>query len=322
MSKKVFIVFITSILIACAHQKTEVKQETSSKTAYQLYSSALNHFASELLDSALVEINNAIAINAQLAQFHQLKAEILNKQNNTNEALVAYRKVLSIRSNSPKVMESIAELLEIRGDYLEAAQMLRRVYVQTPENKGLWLKIADLYIKSEQFEIAFHSAEKFRVLHGNENALPAHYYRIRGVVSFHNHVPNEAISFLETALKTTKLNEAENSILLHCYFETEAYYRAYDYLLRLDEESIKKGDRYFFRGWYYFSLKKNKDAQKHFELALENNTGQILVYYYLGKIYLEDGQSEKAQNMFRLFREKADKPQLRDKIDPQLIMDG
>ena len=312
------IILLFILTFSCSSLKKTSSSQESGQSSYQHYSLALNYFTEDKLDAALEEIDLAIRINPSISTFYQLKGEILARMKKPEEALQAFEKVLEFRSYNPVVLEQMAYLQAGQGRYLEAAHTMKKVLAQAPEKNILWLKVAEYYIKRDKLDFAANAAQKYRIYLGEKGTPDPEYFRVLGLIAYHRGNYKKAVENLDKCRGSMRLSEGDYIILLKSLFKTGRNDEAYNVLISDGAGVLKESDVYFYRGWYYFSLRKYKDARKQFELALQEGSEEVLVYFYLGKCYMKLGQAEKAREMFEIFRKRSDKPELIKHLDSEL----
>lgn len=305
------------LTVSCSSLKTYPPTD-SGQSAYQHYSRSLNYYTDERLIAALSEIDLAIRINPSISTFYQLKGQILAEMKKPEEALQAYAKVLEFRSYNPVVLEQMAYLQAEQGRYLQAAHTLKKVVKQAPEKNILWLKVAEYYVKLDKLDFAANATQQYRIYLGDNGTPDPEYFRVLGLIAYHRGNYKQATANLDKCRGSMQFSEGDYIILLKSLFKTGQNEKAYNVLVSDGEKILKKYDVYFYRGWYYFSLGKYKDARRQFELAIQEGSEEVLAYFYLGKCYLKLGQPEKAREMFEIFRERSEKPELIKQLDSEL----
>jgi tetratricopeptide (TPR) repeat protein len=103
-----------------------------------------------------------------------------------------------------------------------------------------------------------------------------------------------------------------HKLYLDALLNSEEYDAFYTHLTNQNLTGLTKGDQHFYKGVYYYHSKNYNDALSQFKYALELETGDSRVYYYLGKIHLELGNMRESKKMFDIFKDKTERPELED----------
>ncbi len=316
------VIFLSVLLTMACSQVKQTSPISTGQSAYRHYSQALNYLTSDQLPPALDKIERAININPDISTFYQLKGQILSRMNKPEEALQAYAKVLEFRSYNPVVLEQMAYLHAGQGRFLQAAHLMKKVLAQAPEKNILWLKVAEYYLQLDKLGFADNAVQSYRIRLNKENKPPdPEYFRMKGRIAYRRGEYKKAAENLEKCLRSMQLPADDLIILVKSLFLSGQNNRAYDTLTAFGLSVLKECEVYFLRGWYYFTLRNYKDARRQLELALQGNCDDVLIYFYLGKSYLRLNLPEKARQMFDIYRQRSDKPELIKQLDEELHLE-
>ncbi|MBN2423652.1 MAG: tetratricopeptide repeat protein [Calditrichaceae bacterium] len=315
--KLLFFYFILIIIWDCASVKL-VDQPEFSENAYELYAQALNYYEARDYDKALKYVDSAIHNNANIAKFHQLKAWIHRDRVEYYDALDAYTAVLSLQSFNPDVLKEMAGIYSLQGKNLEAVQLLRKSYGQSPNRLDLLLDIAENYLVARKYELALNNVQLYSSL--KKNNLDPRYDKILAVYHYHQFNYGQAVSYFNKCINRLSLNREEIILLLKSYNHLNDLDALYGLLIGPEQNKLTSGDLSMFRGIYYYKLNKYQDAEGQFNLAFKQDVPDPLIYYYYGKTLIELGENEKAIRMLKKFREEAEQPELEPRMKSDLIL--
>lgn len=320
--KNVFIIFLfTCLVISCYRQVTVQPKPDDPNSAFKFYSNAVKLYNEANYDKALPQINNAIELNARISKYYHLKANILQKLNRPDEALTAFDQVLALRSFNPEVLEKTGLIYARKKNYYKAIQKMKKALAQKPNYHHLLINIAEYYWESGKYEFAYNFAKSYkRQMDKGQAGIYPDYYRVMGKIFFKRKDFTGAANFFDKIESSKMLNPDEIKIVIYSYFKARQFDKAYEYISNLTNDKITIGNLYFFRSLYYYHKANFNDAQTQFEHAIKNNTDEALVYFYLGKIYMQNKNHEKARQMFKLYRDKAGKFELEENTEFSTLM--
>jgi len=320
--KLLFLTIICANQFSCMYMSYPVPESEIPKeeSAFQDYSEAVILFENAEYNKALDRVNIAIDENDKISKFFLLRASILEKLGQPVDALNNYDIVLKLQSYNPQVHAKKGRLLASIGQYHSAIQCVKKASAQKPDETNFLLLIADYYVKLKSFE----RANNYLNLYKNqtkENNFNSEFFCIKAEIYFSESNYQEAINAIDKCRKSMTLNIDRNKLLLNAYINSEKYDMFYQHLMSLKDKTISKGDFHFYRGVYYFHKKNLQDALSQLNFALDFDTDESRVYYYLGKIHLDLGDTASSKKMFEIYRAKTEQPQL-DNIRVQELDDS
>jgi tetratricopeptide (TPR) repeat protein len=297
---------ITLILTCCYTIPEPIDSSPDPNSAFEYYSRALNQYLDEDQQAALSNVNKAIEYNPFIAQFYNLKGDILRDLYRFSESLDAYEKSVAIRVYNPELYEKMGIVSYRLEEYDQAIQYHKKALAQDPARITLNLHIAENYYWMDYLQLALNFAESYKKRADLGKELPVtDYLRIMGNIKYAMHAYEQAQEYYERYFSQgDEVPVPEAKALLHAYMELGKREQAYTFLLERASVVMNSGDTHFFRGLYYFKGDNLKDARLQLELALQSNTSEIDAYLYLGKIYYALGENSRALAMFRQYREK------------------
>lgn len=278
----------------------------------------MSEYQDGLLHPALMNINEAIAKNQNIARFYELKAWIHEACNEYDQAFDAYTAVLYLQSYNPDVLYKMAEIKRLQKKHLDAIQLLRKAYAQTPDHLEYLLDISENYLSVHRYELALNSAQLYRSLR-KENLHPR-YNKVLAVYHYYQNNYQEAVNYFTKCSKSLEFNRHENILYLKSYNHIKEYDKFYALLIGPEQKKITAGELSMFRGIYYYHLAKYNDAKRQFDLAFDNGIADPLIYYYCGKVLIELGDNDEAVKMLKKFRLEAERPELEPRMKTDLLL--
>lgn len=296
---------------ACYYTSKPAPGETTSSesSAFEAYGEASILFEKGEYSRALEKVDVAIKGNDRIAKFFLLRAEIQEKLNRPKDALSSYQQVLRLKLHNPDVYERMGHLLAGMQRYEEGVQNIKKALAQRPEAIYLLLTIAEFYIRDGSFDRADYHLNLYQNQLRNKQFEPD-YYCLKAQIFFQRNQYKETIDYLKTCQERKKLSVPAHLLLLDSYLNLNMYNELYGHLMDAAQNELPRGDFHFYRGVYFFHKNNTKDALTQLNLALEHDCQDSRVYFYLGKLYLELGDSARSKEMFELHRIKTRQPEL------------
>jgi tetratricopeptide (TPR) repeat protein len=310
---KFFVIFTVIFLIQNCYLSKPVptNERPRDESAFQAYSEALILNDQRQYKKALEKIDKAIDMNNKIAKFFLLKAQILENSDQCIDAIATYKQVLNIQIYNPAVHEKMGELFAKIEQYHSAIQSVKKAFAQKPKDTRLLLIIAQYYIELDSFDRAENEIKTYEI-QTPPNEYSGDYYGVKAKILFHSCQYSEAANFLEKCRLSKPLTTELHKLYLDALLNSERYDALYQHLISLESKDLARGDQHFYKGVYYYYTKNYRDALSQLEFALEYDTKDSRVYYYLGKVHLELGNLSKSKEMFDIFRSKTKMPELKD----------
>jgi tetratricopeptide (TPR) repeat protein len=292
--------YTLGIFPGCAPYSLPEKKVYSEKDdPYIYYAQSIESYEAKNYQLALENIEIALKLNSNLAQFYQLKGDILKSLSDNDKAIETYKKAIKKRSNYIEAHLSLADLYERLKNYEEAIRYYKRAVGLEPERNEILLKIVNCYIQWNEMSVADHFLNNYEKSATElKKPLSDKYYVLRGEVLF---LTNKYEQSLENLNKVSQ----EDSLSLYLYGKN--YYAMGDfdkgvtYFNRLLQTDKNNGSWYFYRGIYFYEQKDFVDAKGQFQYALELDRSLFEPHYYLGKIFLMENDNSAALEQFKLY---------------------
>lgn len=300
------------ILSSCYLSKpVPAEERPRDESAFEAYSEAVILNESGQYTKALEKINTAIKMNNKIAKFLLVKAQILENSDRKIDALAAYKQALKIQIYNPTVYERMGELLADIGQYHSAIQNVKKAYSQKPRDTRLLILVANYYIELDSFDRAENFIKTYEI-QTPESEFSTDYYCTKALIYSQSGSYSETVEVLDKCRLSKPLTVKFHKLYLDALLNSEEYDALYKYLVNLDINDLGKGDQHFYKGVYYYHTKNLNDALSQLAYALNLETQDSRVYYYLGKVHLELGNISESKKMFNLFRNATEKPELED----------
>lgn len=116
--------------------------------------------ASGDMNGALVDVNEAVALDAHDPNGLQLNGDVLMKLGHTEEAIATYKKILAIDSKNRFALTSLGYASRAAGRDTDAEKYFQRLAQVAPRLYTPYLALGDLYVARRQFKPAEASYAK------------------------------------------------------------------------------------------------------------------------------------------------------------------
>jgi tetratricopeptide (TPR) repeat protein len=297
-STDILISLILLIATSCAPYSLPEKKTYSEKDdPYIYYAQSLEAYESGDYQSALENINNALKLNKNLAQFYQLKGDIHRSLSDNEKAVEAYKTAIQKRSNFVEVHMSLANLFENLKSYEEAIRYYKRASGLEPERIEILLNIVNCYIQWNEMAVADHYLNTYKKTAAElKKPVTERYYILRGEVLFLMNDYEQSLEFLSNVSEPDSL-----TLYLYGknYYALKQYDKGVTYFNTLLNDDKSNGAWYYYRGIYFYEQKDYVDAKGQFLYAMELDSSLFEPHYYLGKIYLAENDQNAALQEFK-----------------------
>ena len=274
------------------------------EAALTLYTQSQDLYQSAEYVPALKLIDSALAINQHFAQFYQLKGDILRKVGQDDSALTAYTTAIQQRSNYIEVYISIADIYHQHTHYHESIRYLRKAMAVDSTLTPLYFAITDNYIALQEWEVGLNTLDDYRKRSQLLNQpIAEDYYRLKGKILYNQKHFTTAIQELLQCQPEKTSNQEVLALLGRSYYSLNDYESGLRYFNKLIRLDVQGGEWYYYRGIYFFRKNNMEDARNQFEMALNFDSTLYTCHYYIGKIYELKGDTQRAIEELRLYRE-------------------
>lgn len=286
---------ILTVLFSCNTQQKTVDRSENDQPAFVYYYRALSHIEKNDFDSAQVELDSAIALRPEYAQFYYVKGEVYQLQKKPDSAIVQYEKALRYKSHYPEIWKRLGELYMQSGQYAGAVQMWRNLIEENPDSVAFELKLADAYLHNHTPGLAL-TYVNYYLKHGG---LSEEVNRIRGLAYFEQKNYPEAIVHLKRYVKLFPDNFTVQKALGIAGIETGALETGITHLNRALSLRPEDPEIYLYRAKYFVLRKKRSIARDQLELAVQLDSTNTRILLETGKFYLSGADTVLAEQYFR-----------------------
>lgn len=293
LSYKIVVVFLILFLTNC-----QTGRRSESANIFRSYSNAIEQYQAKNYQDALNYINEAIAANTKIAQYFELKGDILFSSNEPKLALKEYIKAKELRF-SPGILIKIGNTYYRLNDLDSAVKNFRRASAQKPEQTGTLLLLVNCYIQQQEHELALNQLKDYKKQ--NEKLkipINPYYFILLGKVYYEKGMFKECTEAVEKV--SIKKNRNECLFYIMALYKINEYERAYR-LVTIDYSNILlDSDIHFFRGLYYFLVKNFNVAKIQLELSVNDDTEIIDAYKLLSDLYIKEGKDHQASEILAI----------------------
>jgi tetratricopeptide (TPR) repeat protein len=191
----------------------------------------------------------------------------------------------------------MARLLSAVGKFSNAIPLLEEVQRKVPEEKEVYPLLAVAYINIQQYAKAIYSMKRLLVL--DPDAMVAYYYM--GVV-YGNYLkqPQLALQMYHKILARDPRNISVYSAIAQLYVDKHNIPKAIETLNEAFANGVDDVTLRLRLSSLYYQNKNYAQAAEILEAVLQKTPNSNKVRYYLGVIYEEAGEFEKARSQYNL----------------------
>jgi len=301
-------------MIGCSpYSLPENKSYSEKDDPYIYYSESIEAYNAKDYQVALQKIDQALILNDNLAQFYQLRGDIHRALGEKEKAIEVYKNAIKKRSNYIEAHESIAQIYEGQKQYDEAIRYYKRAVGLDQSRVDIILKIVNCYIQWNEMDVAEHQLNSYqKSAHEQNIPFAEKYYVLRGEVFFLTKRYEESLAVLN---KVSQPDSLALYLYGKNYYAMNDFSKGVTYFNRLLNKDKDNGSWYFYRAIYFFNQKDYIDARGQLEYGLKLDESLYESHYYLGKIYLDEGDDVRALEEFHLFRQNIKESDKIEEID-------
>jgi len=236
-------------------------------------------------------------------------AKLYLKMNSLDKALLIFNQLSKKDTKNPYYWRKIAQILEKSFMIPGALKAYQKALKINPNDQESGENYAKLLLKIKEFKTADSIANHF--LNKNyPNKLP--FLKLKLKASYLQKNYEEVVS---TANRLFALNDSSLvtiKLLGITEYKLGNYSRSIDLLSLLLDEKIEEEQVYFYLGVAYRASKNHKEANKHFNAAIQASVSENIAAYYtqLAANYQEMGEFSKAIEAYKIAYESSNEKQL------------
>ena len=263
--------------------------------AFIFYKRAMFYVENAEYEKALVQLDTAIAMKPEFAQFYYTQGQIYELMDNKISALVAYETAIRYKSHYPDTWKKLAHLYMQVGQYEKASQMLRSLTENQPDSLQYELDLAESYIFARKPLLA----QERLTYYEKQGGRSPEKIRLQGMAYFIQDNYPKAIELLDTYVSAVPNNYLALKYLgIACirYALPEKGISALNQALQLNPEDP---ELYVYRGQYFLQMNKKEAAAGQYQYALSMDHSNPLVLLENGKFVLAEGDTLEAEKLLQ-----------------------
>lgn len=244
------------------------------------------------IDGALQAMEEILSKAPESAEAWKLKGDLLNANSKTDDALIAYRKSLTIDSKSAPIHLAILRILLQKNKHEEATKQLeelKKIAPKNPETKYIEAQLA--YQKKDYKTARTLAQELLRISSKNSQIL-----QLAGAIEFQTNSLSQAEAYLKIATGLNPNSVLSQKLLIATYLRSGQPGKA---LTALNNITSKNGlDPRFFAiaGQVYLQNGDSKTAETYLGKALKLDPDNMSARTSLAAARLASGQHDDGFN--------------------------
>lgn len=294
-----FGIFIIVVgLISCQMGLRKEAPSLDERPAFTFYYQSLDALRAGELERALSQLDSAILLRPNYSQFYCVRGHILQMLNRPDSAISAFEKCLIYKSYNPEVWLKLGKLYLQQQRYEKAAYYLRKCVAEFPDSIAILLDLGKAQVLAGHAPLARDALIRYA---RKAIALEPEYWKWWGIAHYQLKNDAEAITALRRYADAHPRDVDALRYLGMAYFRAGEYDRGLSYLNRVLQLQPDDVLVYIYRARYFMHFEKPHAAREQLELALAIDSASVAVLLEMGRLFIEQGQFQKA----RPFLEKA-----------------
>ncbi len=282
-------------LVSCASRKISQSQPQSSAPAFHYYYDALSNIEQGQLNLALANLDTAIQLRPEFAQFYYVKGQVSELLKDDGQAIRAYEKALAYKSFFPEVWNHLSNLYMQTGRYQEAVELLKELTAHQPDSVDFDLRLADAYLSTGQCGLALDRIKYYQARGGASPDVD----RIKGLAYYGERKYQNTVDFLQPYAEAHPGNfQVQKALGIAC-IKTGALEKGISHLNMALGMNPDDPEIYLYRARYFIQRNKFPMAmdQLNFALSLDSTNCEILLEK--GKFELSRRDTLLAESFFK-----------------------
>lgn len=295
------------------------------KLAAFYYNQGCNYYENNSLKEAIDYFNKSLKVNPAVTRTHYSLANAYDRNKQREKAIQEYKKAIQLDSRFLWGYEALADAYLGKGDYQQAAAILREAEISLPGNQRIKylmnlvsLEYAIHFINSGVD--AFSSGDKAKGYELLNKALQinpdfAIAYHTLGYFYYSESKYDQALEMLNKALFLDSKLLLTHKLLGDIYFEKGVFDKAidaYKAALSIDTQDPSLLNNL---GLAFMNLEDYQEAAKFLEEAVSLNPTNINLRYNLASVYRDAGRtSESLLEYKKVVQEQPDYPNVHNDL--------
>jgi len=290
-----YITLIFLFIFSCGTQK-KIKQENALELpAIFYYKQALNLVEAQKYKQALKQLDTAIVLKPEFAQFYYARGQIYELLGKNLLAIDSYETALKYKSFFPDAWKSVSLLYMNEKEYDKAIQVLRNLVEIEPDSLNYEIMLADAYLHLNKPLLAFERIKNIE----NQQRDSREIFRIKGKAYFLNQNYKDAIENFEHYVKYKQDNFDALKYLGFAYIENGNLEKGISFLNRALSLYSDDPEIYLYRAVYFMKQGKYDMALDQFNLALNIDNRNSVVLLEYSKFMLVQGDTTTAKKLLK-----------------------
>lgn len=287
-------VFVTILIFSCSHRAVQPEAQEPKLPAFFFYKKALSSIEAGRFETARAELDTAISLRPEFAQFHYTRGRVFEMLQQPDSAIVSYQKALLFKSFFPEVWRRLSELYFQEHRYQRAALLLRKMVADQPDSIRFHLLLAEAYLYNQQPRLALERLNYFEKHGGKSDEV----LRVKGLAYFKRHDYSRCIDLLRRYVRIHPENTKVQKILGIACIETGALEEGISHLNIALSKAPDDPEIYLYRAHYFIKRQKNDIARDQLALALQLDSTNVEVLFDKGRFELSQGDTISAESYF------------------------
>ena len=271
---------------------TQKTLTTTTKSALFFYYRAENNLRQNDFESALANLDSAIAYNPQLANFYRVKGFVLEKLERPVDAIAAYQKGLAHNPSQPEIQEKLGNLYLSIGDFANAAVNLKKASHANPDAAEIHFKLGKVFYKMDAFAFALNQFSAYQSLITTPDSA---FWKWKGLALFKAKNYPAAAAALKKYLAPGRDDAEAIKILGFAKFHIGDYDEAISLLNQVEAFFKKDLQMYRYRAKYFLIYGKPDIAYEQLSNAMVIDSTNADVWFELGEMDYHSGRYEKSK---------------------------
>ena len=288
ISIKIFlIIFLSLVYYWCSPVPPSPPYADSEPPAFLFYQRALFYVENNEFEKALSQLDTAIAMKPEYAQFYYAQGQVFELMGNYISALVSYEKAIQYKSYYPDTWKKLANLYMRVGQYEKASQVLRDLTDDQPDSLQYELALAESYVFDQKPQLALERLNYYE----KQGGKSLDKIRLQGMAYFVQDNFERAIDLLDKYIIAVPQNYLAIKYLgIACIKvgKSEKGISALNRALQLDPDDP---EIYVFRAQYFSQMNKVEAAAEQYQHALLMDDSNTLVLLENSKFLLSRGDT-------------------------------
>jgi tetratricopeptide (TPR) repeat protein len=291
--KIIFCCISLSFLTYCGSRGTVNQRNPYQVPAFVYYNRALNFVERQQFESALAQMDTAIILKPEFAQFHYAKGQIYEIMGQESAAIKAYETAIHHRTLFPDALKGLGRLYMHTGNFERAVQALKNLTESQPDSLLFELLLADAYVFADKPLLALERIHYFEKSGGNSVET----YRLRGMASLGLNDYQPAIQNLEFYIEQKPESFNAQKYLGMANIDGGRFERGISHLNKALSIQPDDPEIYLYRAKYFIQMNKYGTALDQFKIALDKDSNNSVILLAYSKFHLMTGDTAAAEEL-------------------------